>query len=319
MESGAPTSRAVRNPDAPIHEEQFQDFLKEMGCPKDLPEDEIIPFLRTVPSSVVAKAQETVFYSYNPSLRWAFQPVIDGEVIRRRPIDAWHQGLWHKVPIMTGFNGNEGSLYVNKKMAEPSEFTEFFKMLLPQLTEEDLATINKLYPDPATIPSSQYQEDRQGVGAQYKRIEAAYAHYAYVAPVRQTAHLASPQAPVYIYEWALESSIINGAGHGENMRYETMDPAPCNISATQKDLAGTLHAYVTSFICTGDPNGLVKSYADRPKWVSYDNAQPKIMIFGQDNKELVGGSVGLASELKDDVWAKEESDFWWSKVEISQQ
>lgn len=319
MESGAPTSRAVRNYDAPIHEEQFQAFLAEAGCPKDLPEAEVLPFLRGVSTEVIAKAQEKVFYGYNPSLRWAFQPVIDGEIIRRRPIDAWRQGLWHKLPVMTGFNGNEGSLYVDRQMATPDQFTGFFRTLLPQLEPADLQAINALYPDPAAAADSPYREVRDGIGAQYKRIEAAYAHYAYVAPVRQTAHLASPEVPVYIYHWALQSSIVGGASHGDNMKYEGMDPAVLKISPTQKEMAGTLHAYVTSFICTGDPSGLAGEYAQRPQWPAYDNSGPKIMIFGQKNKELVGGSVGPPAEVNDDVWAKTESDFWWSKVEISQQ
>ncbi|KAF3015858.1 hypothetical protein E8E14_007410 [Neopestalotiopsis sp. 37M] len=319
MESGAPTSRAVRNYDAPIHEEQFVDFLAECDVPADLPESEILPFLRTISTEKVAKAQEKVFYSYNPSLRWAFQPVIDGEIIRRRPIDAWRSGQWHKMPIMTGFNGNEGSLYVNRQMATSDEFTNFFQLLLPQLEPADVQTINELYPDPLKTADSPYKEERDGVGAQYKRIEAAYAHYAYVAPVRQTAHLASPSAPVYIYHWALETSVVGGASHGDNMRYEGMDPAVLKISPAQKDLAGTLHAYVTSFICTGDPSGLAGAYGERPQWPAYENGGPKIMIFGQKNKELIGGSVGPPAEVNPDVWAKTESDFWWSKVEISQQ
>lgn len=309
----------MRNADSPIHEEQFQEFLAVAGCPKDTPEAEIIPFLRSLPTETIAKAQEKVFYGYNPSLRWAFQPVIDGEIIRRRPIDAWRSGKWHKVPILTGFNGNEGSLYVNKQMAKSEEFTSFFKVLLPQLEAEDVATIEALYPDPLKTPNSPYKENREGVGAQYKRIEAAYAHYAYVAPVRQTAHLASPEVSVYLYHWALESTVIGGASHADNMRYEVMDPKIREKSGSQELLAGTMHAYITSFICTGDPNALARGRPERPQWPSYQNDDPKVMIFGQKNKELVGGPVGPPAEVSDDVWAKKESYFWWSKVEISQQ
>lgn len=71
MESGAPTSRAVRHPDSPIHEKQFEEFLAAAGCPKDHPEADILPFLRSLPISTIAKAQEKVFYDWNPSLRWA--------------------------------------------------------------------------------------------------------------------------------------------------------------------------------------------------------------------------------------------------------
>lgn len=337
MESGAPTSRAVRHPDAEIHEQQFADFLDAVKCPKGTPESEVFPYLRSLPVDVIAAAQTKVFYEYNPSLRWAFQPVIDGEIIRQRPIDAWRKGAWHKMPIMTGFNGNEGSLYVNKQMDSSEEFTTFWKTLLPQLSDDDVARINALYPDPTTDPSSIYQvagplAEKGGVGRMYKRIEAAYAHYAYVAPARQTAHLAGAHqdAPVYLYHWALEKTLVNGAAHGENMLYEVRDPETCRVSPAQDELARVLHAYVTSFICTGDPNGA--GGVERPRWEAHsgDGGDKKVkMIFGKGNKEFVGGGSGVdgglppppppPAELVEDVWAKTESDFWWDKVEISQQ
>lgn len=312
----------MRQPDAKIHEEQFQDFLKEVKCPPSLPESEIFSYLSKIPISTIAKAQTTVFQKYNPSLRWAFQPVIDNETIRGRPIDAWRNGKWHKVPIMTGFQGNEGSLYVNKKMSKSSEFLQFWKTLLPQLSDEDIQTINRLYPDPDEVPDSIYRETRldHGVGPMYKRIEAAYAHYAYVAPVRQTAFFASPHTPVYVYHWAMRRDIVYGARHSDNMFYEMKDRAICEKLKSQDELSGILHAYTTSFICTGNPNALGGSYSSRPAWKNYDKEKPEIMIFGRDNTELIGGQeVGELAMMIDDEYAKEESDFWWSKVEISQQ
>ncbi|KAK8071270.1 hypothetical protein PG997_011473 [Apiospora hydei] len=339
MESGAPTSRAVRHFDAEIHEQQFRDFLAAVNCPQDTPESGIFPYLRSLPIDAIAAAQTKVFYEYNPSLRWAFQPVIDGEIIRQRPIDAWRKGQWHKMPILTGFNGNEGSLYVDKQMRTPEQFTAFWKTLLPQLSDANVATINELYPDPTgpDAASSKYRvegalKEKGGVGAMYKRIEAAYAHYAYVAPARQTAELAGAQGvPVYLYHWALEKTLVNGAAHGENMLYEVRDPGVCGVSPAQDELSRVLHAYVTSFICTGDPNGGVEDGdgVERPRWEAHSNGDrgTKVkMVFGKGNKEFVGGdsdgksqSPPPLAELVEDVWAKTESDFWWDKVEISQQ
>jgi carboxylesterase type B len=318
MESGAPTSRAVRSADSPIHEKQFTDFLDELKCPKGLSGPEIFEFLRSLPTPAIADAQTTVFYKYNPSLCWAFQPVIDGEIIRLPPIEAWRHGLWHKVPILTGHTTNEGSLYVNKSMSTSEQFTSFWEELLPGLTDKDLDTINSLYPDPEKVPDSIYKETRSGVGNMYKRIEAAYAHYAYVAPVWQTAQLACPQVPVYLYHWALESDVIMGARHGDNMFYEMRDQRKCALSQAQDELSGVLHAYMTSFICTGDPSALKGRYADRPMWANYGKDSPKSMVFARDNKELVGGQVAAPAVLEDGRYAKDECDFWWSKVEISQ-
>ncbi|RBA17880.1 triacylglycerol lipase [Fusarium proliferatum] len=319
IESGAPTSRAVRPYNAPIHEAQFKDFLHAVGVPEDLPENEIFPFLRQQPEKVITDAQTATFDKYNPSLRWAFQPVIDGEVIARPPLETWKSGKWHKVPIMTGFTTNEGSLYVSKQMSESSQFRHFWAELLPLLTSKYLDTIEELYRDPAKFEDSEYKETRKDMGSQYKRIEAAYAHYAYVAPARQTAELASPSVPVYLYHWAAVSTVNNGAQHADNMRYEVCDPKVIVVSETQKDLAKTLNHYVTSFITRDDPNAVPGEYPQRPKWEAYDPKSPKVLRFGEGNEELIGGDAGKTAVFTDDDWARKQSEFWWSKVDISQQ
>lgn len=316
IESGAPTSRAVRPYNAPVHEAQFEDFLSAAGVPADLPRGEILSFLRSQPSEIIQAAQTTVFDKYNPSLKWAFQPVIDGEIIPRPPLDTWRQGKWHKVPIMTGFQRNEGSLYVDKAMSESAQFVDFFRDLLPLLSKEDLETVHKLYPDPATVADSPYKEIREGMGAQYKRIEAAYGHYAYVAPARQTAEFASEVVPVYLYHWAAISSVLNGAQHGDNMRYEACDPKVMAVSENQVQLAKAYNSYVTNFITTGDPNA---GGDGRPTWEVYRKELPKAMVFGLGNEELIGGDLGKAATLVDDSWGRKECEFWWSKVDLSQQ
>ncbi|KAK4942005.1 hypothetical protein LTR10_018186 [Elasticomyces elasticus] len=328
IESGAPTSRAVRAFDAEIHEKQFREFLGEVACPNDLDEEKVFPFLRSLPLSSIIDAQNAVFDRYNPSLRWAFQPVIDGEIIPRRPIDSWRSGNYYKVPIMTGFNGNEGSLYINKKMATDEQFRQFFQTLLPQLPVSDIGAIaQKLYPDPEKSGNSVFQETRKDstIGPQYKRIEAAYGQYAYVAPVRQTANLASraQSNPVYLYHWALPTTVIGGASHGDNMRYETHSAEVRSLSEVQGNISGMLHAYVTSFICNkGDPNAIAGRFADRPEWEPYMGKQenPRTMIFGKEVHELIGGeNHGELAECVHDIWAMEQCHFWWDKVELTQQ
>ena len=212
-------------------------------------------------------------------------------------------------------------MYVDSKMSESSEFRDFWHNLLPELAKEELDMIEKLYPDPSTDHASPYVESRkdQNLGSQYKRIEAAYGHYAYVAPVRQTAELASSQGvPVYLYHWALPRTVMGRANHGDNMYYETYSPAITSISESQKELSGTLHAYFTSFITKGDPNTLCGRHPQRPQWKPYRAQQRDVMVFGENNEELIGGAVAPAAKFVRDNWARPETDFWWSKVAISQ-
>ncbi|KAK7974479.1 hypothetical protein PG989_016327 [Apiospora arundinis] len=307
MESGAPTSRAVRHFDAEIHEQQFKDFLEAVKCPSTAQSssEEVFKYLRSLSTEAIAAAQTKVFYEYNPSLRWAFQPVIDGEIIRRRPIDGWRQGLWHRVPIMTGFNGNEGSLYVNKAMETSEQFTQFWKTLLPQLSDDDVSKINELYPDPTSDPASPYKVEgplaaKDGIGKIPRATDGAprFCWWPGDGDAKEGGGV-----PVYLYHWAQQKTLVNGAAHGENMLYEVRDPGVCGVSPGQNELARVLHA-----------------------WEAHGNGgegKRMKMIFGKGNEEFVGDGKGKPTpppaELVEDVWAKTESGFWWDKVEISQQ
>ncbi|GFF36787.1 lipase 1 [Aspergillus udagawae] len=323
IESGAATSRAVHPYNARLHEAQFQEFITEAGC-TDRPQSGIMDCLRSQPSSTVINASFTIFDRYNPSVRWAFQPVIDGDLIKRRPIDAWRSGKWNKMPVLTGFNTNEGTYYVPSAMSQSSEFTSFFRTLLPAYSDKDIKTIDELYPDPAVDPSSPYLETRNiPVGPQYKRVEAAYGHYAYACPVRQTATLASAgqEEPIFLYRWALNKTVQGGANHGDQMAYETFNPEVRGISKSQEEIAGMFHAYITSFIVTGDPNTVGGRYRNRIVWKPYDvsvTSGRKIMVFGEGNDERAGGSgTGVAAQLVEDEWSRKECDFWWTKTGIS--
>lgn len=150
IESGANTSRVVHQYNAAIHEKQFEEFVQAAGC-ADRTVSEIMTCLRHKPSETITNASFTVFDRYNPSIRWAFQPVVDGDTIKRPPIDAWHSGEWNWIRILTGFNMNEGTYYVPELMSMSEEFTAFFHTLLPAYTEEDIQTIDKLYLIPQLI------------------------------------------------------------------------------------------------------------------------------------------------------------------------
>jgi acetylcholinesterase len=319
LESGAPTSRAVHPYDAPVHEEQFSLFVSEAGC-SEIPKESITSCLRSQPENVITAASTKVFDKYNPSLRWAFQPVIDGHLIHRRPIDAWHSGKWNRVPIMTGHTTNEGTYYVPELLETSKGFTDFWHTLLPHYSKNDLAMVNKLYPDPAIVETSPYKESRDmealGIGPQFKRVEAAYAHYAYVCPVRQTADLASSgqEPPVWVYHWALNKTVKGGANHGDNMYYESFQNEVTSISEAQREVSGVYHAYVTSFITSGDPNSIKGRFGDRPKWEKYGREEENAMTFGKENDERAGGSgKGIAAQMVGSEWIEKQCNFWWEK------
>ncbi|KAK6579890.1 hypothetical protein PZA11_007598 [Diplocarpon coronariae] len=319
IESGAPTSRAVHPYNAPVHEDQFALFAYEAGC-SDVPNNTVMSCLRSKPEKVITDASIAVFDKYNPSLRWAFQPVIDHTLIHGRPIDILGSGKWNKVPIMTGHVSNEGTYYVPPLSSTSEDFTNFWHVLLPHYTSEDLASINSLYPDPSKDEASIYKEARNmeaiGVGPQFKRVEAAYAHYAYICPVRQTADIASTfqDSLVWLYHWALNLTVKGGANHGDNMYYEGYPEDITSISDAQKEVSGNYHAYITSFITKTDPNAIQGRYAERPLWEKYERKTARVMTFGKGNDERAGGTgVRVAAQMLGSEWIQRECAFWWRK------
>ncbi|TVY29653.1 Lipase [Lachnellula hyalina] len=322
MDSGAHTARAVHPPDSKLNEQHFRQFVELTGC-DSRSEDTILPCLRALPSSDIVNAGQTVFAQSEPSVRWSWQPVLDGDIISRRPIDAWRSGMWRKVPILTGSVHNEGAMYVPKSASVSEDFTKIFTTLLPHLSDGDLAELEALYPDPKKSPSSPYVETRPiKIGEQYKRCEAAYGHYAYTCPVRQTAIWASKSSlnpPVYIYHWVLNKTVLYGANHGDQVRYQTYNSEVRSISPAQNEVAGFMHAYATSFIVTGDPNTIKGRFPSRPEWLPWAASKKnseQTMVFGEGNDERAGGhDSGIPAAFRKYSWAEKECEFWWKLTE----
>lgn len=159
IEDGAPTARAAHPFNAPIHEKQFAAFVLKAGC-SDHRYTSVVECLRNRPSSAIIDASNAIFSDYNVPPVWPFQPVIDNDIMKKRPTEAWESGIWNKVPIITGFNHNEGTMYTPTSTNTSEEFLNYVRVLSPKLSGEDMAEIDKLYPDPLEYPESPYVETR---------------------------------------------------------------------------------------------------------------------------------------------------------------
>lgn len=318
LESGAATARAVYPYDKKLHILQLQEFLVEAGC-SNIHNHHIMRCLQSRSGTTLAKASDEIFQRYYDTDRWAFQPVIDGDIIKQAPIKAWKSGHRNRVPILTGFNTNEGNPFVPPMMSRSDEFIQFFNDLIPSMPKRDLRLLGHLYPDPIKHPSSPYKETRNiTIGPQFRRAEAAYAHFAYICPVRQTARLASAgqEEPVYLYHWALNRTVKGGASHGDQIKYETLDGEVRATSMVQKYISEIFHAYLTSFITTGNPNSAKGNHPDRPVWSKFksQDGSSKLMLFGNGNDEQAGGNgIGTPAQLVDDITFQKECNFWSEK------
>lgn len=297
LESGAPTARSIWWPTHPRHLIQFREFLVAAGV-ESVAEEAMLETLRTLPLSILMAAAQHVWAAYADSLCWPFQPAIDGayhleehvagnsnstaaglrarnnvtDVIRDLPLANWLNGTHLRIPVLTGYNTNEGAIFIPPLADTNEEFLAFFTALIPTLSAADLAALEALYPDPtsssssSSSPSFEYKTPiPDGYGRQWARLDAAYAHYAYICPVLLTAHfLSSPprrqaagdrtSTPVYVYRFAARAGAWDTANHAAEApvvahAMDEVDAYPGLLA-----VADAMHGAWARFVTRGDPN-----------------------------------------------------------------
>ena len=241
------------------------------------------------------------------------------------PITAWKSGSFHRMPILTGFNANEGSIFIPSHASKSQDFTDFFRLLLPSLPKADLVILNEVYPDPLLGKDGRYKENNPALGAQFMRLEQAYGDFAYVAPVLQTASFASNSSsengseegpPVYLYKFALPTNETMGAYHGSHSPFITRNPEVDSMSETVREISEMMHGYWTSFILTGDPNA-VKGVRERVEWPSYNEEEGKMLVFGEGNRQVVGGvEKGDVAKVVGMEELRRECGFWMERTDL---
>lgn len=251
----------------------------------------------------------------------------DGGVITDLPINSFRRGKFLKIPILSGFNTNEGAVFCHPHVSTNTDFLTKFITMIPALTQPDLVSLSTLYPDPVTSPTSPYSRVPQGFGRQWARYEAAYAHYAYICPVLQTGHFYSEhwyeetakggqgeqEPPVWIYQFApLSRPELGGAAnHGDEAPVVAHDMAAIGAHPGLVKTSAAMHGAWVRFIATGDPNpSSSEASSGTPFWPRFNSpfigdtdASPGqlrrkgranadrhgwIMMFGSGNDERLG-------------------------------
>ncbi|KAL8343972.1 hypothetical protein RB601_004478 [Gaeumannomyces tritici] len=266
LESGAATARSVLHPTHLRNASQYREFLAAAGVDGDGDGNDyktVLSRLRALPLSKILAAGRAVWDAYVPSVCWPFQPVVDGDAIPDLPARSWRAGRVLDVPLVTGFNANEGTAFVPPRGADSdADFRAFFARLLPAASRADLDRLaaSSLYPDPVSAPppsSSSLPAAAAAAAAylasspvlpagitsrQWRRLDAAYADYAYTCPVLQTAHYMSQlhrprrsdggrrsrrrsRSRVYVYRFAPLSPPWATANHAENAPFASHDLA----------------------------------------------------------------------------------------------
>ncbi|KAI1179475.1 carboxylesterase 3 [Nemania sp. FL0916] len=339
IESGAATARAVFVPDHPLHEQQFEEFLSLCGI-QGTPDDELMDKLRDLSYSTLVTAAQEMWRKWSGSLRWPFQPVIDGPggVVPDLPINSWRKGNVLRIPILTGFNTNEGATFVPKNENNATAVQNLMTSIIPALNKTDVAKLDTLYPRVSTSEGNAlYANEQQSTkfGLEFWRLDDAYAHYAYICPVLQTATLASTAAgaaPVYVYHYAARSAAYGAADHADETPVVTHH---MDVIGKYPGLLATADAMTgawTRFAATGDPNLSHSGAKANFTWPQYtspfgssagNSDAGRLALFGDGNDEQMGSrgthSPGMpAVSVALTTREKAECEYWWPRVVLSE-
>ncbi|KAI0541683.1 carboxylesterase 3 [Xylaria digitata] len=337
IESGGATARATFVPNHPLHKQQMKEFLSECGL-DGVSDDELFDKLRALPYSTIVSASQTMWGNWSKSLRWPFQPVIDGPggIIPDLPINSWNKGNVLRIPILTGFNTNEGAVFVPEYQNDGNATRRLMSSILPSLNETDLDTLDELYPGVTTATGKQlYANSKESnkFGTQFWRLDDAYAHYAYICPVLQTATLASTAqgaAPVYVYHYAARSPTYGGADHADESPIVTHDLSVIGKYPGLVEIAEAMTGAWTRFAATGDPNKSHSGAKAKFTWPRYtspfgsgSNKAGRVALFGNGNDEQLksAGKNSRGTPAKSIALTtreKTECEFWWPRVVYSE-
>ncbi|KAI0401400.1 alpha/beta-hydrolase [Xylaria palmicola] len=345
IESGGATARAVFVPDHPLHEEQFKEFLSQCGL-SDTSDDELFDKLRELPYPTLVSAAQAMWKMWSDTLRWPFQPVIDGPrgVVPDLPINSWQKGNVLRIPILTGFNTNEGAVFVPQGEDQPTAVRGLMSSIVPALNKTDLDELDALYPSPSTAKGKTLYtgaDKSTRFGTQFWRLDDAYAHYAYICPVLQTATFAATAAdaaPVYVYHFASRSASYGAADHADEAPVVTHDMDTIGGYPGLVATADVMTGMWTRFAATGDPNlshggGRADGVVEWPRYTSPfaatadadsdSDSAGRLLLFGEGNDEQLGagGSRSPGTPVQSiTLTARERAEcrYWWSRVVLSE-
>jgi para-nitrobenzyl esterase len=210
---------------------------------------------------------------------FAFQPIIDGEVLPRDVAVVYLEKKEAKVPLLVGWNSDEGVAFVGPQPPDAAGFAASFTRTFGD--SFDVAPLKALYP--ATTPAEIGVSERKLAGDplfNYPTWKWAETHRDAGAPVYvYSFERVVPPAPGGIHKGLPMETL--GATHasevpymfgnldgvefpyspittpqGETPKYQPMD----------RELSRTMVGYWSNFVKTGNPNG-----AGLPQWPRYDD------------------------------------------------
>ena len=219
---------------------------------------------------------------------WA--PNVDGRVIPDDPLAMYRAGRQHAVPLITGLNGNEGSLMTRgMDVPDAAAFETYVRSVYPELAEEMLAHYDASSPDAAKAAIDKVIHDLFFAGPVRAHAESQAAsgaqtwlyHFTHVPPTAWGADLGSHHAAELVYVFGTLTRREEG---GE--RPLGLTPVG-DYTDTDTALSAAMRGYWVQFAATGNPNrgGL-------PPWPVFDPETDRHLELGS----VIAPGTGVDTE-----------------------
>ena len=213
-----------------------------------------------------------------PGLAW---PIIDGWVIPDDQYKLYEAGKYNNVPILVGYNSDEGLSF------RP-----------PKTPEEYITGVKSRYGDFADALLKAYPVESNAVPKTARDLarDAAFGWHTWSWARLQSK---DKKAKVFYYyfdqhpEYPADSPRYGyGSPHGQEVAYvfQNLDTAKPDITKSDIEISEAMGTYWTNFAKYGDPNG-----TGSPNWPAFSDEQPVVMHF---NKTPHIGTVPSAESLQ---------------------
>ncbi len=226
---------------------------------------------------------------------WA-RPNADGWVITGDQYKLYQSDQYNHVPVLTGYNSDEGLLFGNAKSQEA--YVQSVRERYHQFADKILAAYRG-----GDTPAAKWTE-RNLIR------DSAFGWNAWTWARLQTK---SGKSKVFLYFFEQPAELpagaepgAYGARHAAELPYVFRQLREHDRAApTQKDeaLSDIMRTYWTNFAKTGDPNG-----KELPKWPAYNGAEPRILHIEAENTKA--GPLVNQNGLKvlDEYFASRRAD-----------
>ena len=186
---------------------------------------------------------------------WA--PNVDGWAIPDDPLAMYREGRQHAVPLVTGMNGNEGSMMTRgMNITDAEAFEAHVRTVYPDLADEMLAHYDASSPETAKAAIDKVIHDLFFAGPVRAQAEAQTAtgaptwlyHFTHVPPTAWGAELGSHHAAELVY-------VFGTLAPREEGDESALGPfAAGDFTEADMQLSETMRAYWVQFAATGNPN-----------------------------------------------------------------